>query len=212
MIIAVDGPAASGKGTLARKLAKAYGLAYMDTGALYRAVARDLLAAGARLGDHTAAEQAARAIEPASLDDPGLRSRGHGEAASVVAGIPAVRAALLDVQRNFARRPEGAVLDGRDIGTVVCPDADVKLYVTATPQVRAQRRHAELVAAGEDISLASVLAMIEARDARDRERTSSPLRPADDAALLDTSVLDIEAAFDAAIGLIKRKIGQRGCV
>ncbi|MGD9830233.1 MAG: d(CMP) kinase [Hyphomicrobiaceae bacterium] len=212
MIIAVDGPAASGKGTLARKLAKAYGLAYMDTGALYRAVARDLLAAGARLDDHTAAEQAARAIEPASLDDPGLRSRGLGEAASVVAGIPAVRAALLDVQRNFARRPEGAVLDGRDIGTVVCPDADVKLYVTATPQVRAQRRHAELVAAGEDISLASVLAMIEARDARDRERTSSPLRPADDAALLDTSVLDIEAAFDAAIGLIKRKIGQRGCV
>lgn len=208
MIIAVDGPAASGKGTLAKRIAAHFGLAHLDTGALYRAVARDVARAGFRLDDTWAAVAYARGLDPATLDDAALREAHVGEAASIVARIPEVRAALLGFQREFARRPGGAVLDGRDIGTVVCPDADAKLFVTATPQERARRRHLELTGRGEAVGYEAVLSDIEARDARDAGRGAAPLKVAADADLLDTTDLDIEAAFDAAVGLIKRKIGQ----
>ena len=208
MIIAIDGPAASGKGTLARRIAAHYGLAYLDTGSLYRAVARDVRAAGYSLEDVAAATRAAETLDPASLDDPGLRHPGIGEAASIVASMPPVRQALLDLQRRVATTPPGAVLDGRDIGTVVCPDADAKLFVTATPEERARRRHLELQGRGEFVSYAEVLDTIRRRDARDMARAAAPMRPADDAVLLDTTELGIEAAFDAAIEAIKRKIGR----
>jgi CMP/dCMP kinase len=210
MIIAIDGPAASGKGTLAKRVAEHFGLEHLDSGLLYRAVARDLQRRGQPLEDGTAATAAARALDPATLDDPGLRGPGAGEAASIVARIPGVRAALLDFQRAFARRPRGAVLDGRDIGTVVLPDADVKIYVTAAPEIRARRRHLEMQARGEAATYDGVLAEIRGRDARDAGRNASPMRPADDAVLLDTSNLDIEAAFNTAVGVILRKAGQRG--
>ncbi len=208
MIIAIDGPAASGKGTLARKIAKHLGLHYLDTGSLYRAVARDALSRGFRLDDTWAVVAMARSLDPASLDDAGLREPGIGEAASRVAGIPEVRAALLDYQRHFAARPPGTVLDGRDIGTVVCPDADVKMFVTATPEERARRRFLERQAAGVEMTYEDTLQLIRDRDARDAGRESAPMRRADDADLLDTTEMDIEAAFDAAVGLIKRKISQ----
>jgi len=208
MIIAVDGPAASGKGTLAKRLAAHFGLAYLDTGALYRAVARDVAKRGFKLDDTWAAVAMARSLDPATLDDPGLRAAHVGEAASIVARIPEVRAALLDYQREFATRRPGAVLDGRDIGTVICPDADAKLFVTAAPEERARRRQLELSGQGVAIAYQAVLDDIRARDARDQGRGAAPLRRADDADLLDTTDLDIEAAFDAAVGLIKRKIGQ----
>ena len=208
MIIAIDGPAASGKGTLAKRVADHFGLACLDTGLLYRAVARDVLARGGSLEDEAEAAAVARTIDPATLNDPSLRLPGVGEAASVVARIPAVRAALLDFQRDFARQEPGAVLDGRDIGTVVCPDADIKIFVTADAQERARRRYEELRQRGEPVTLEAVLDVIRRRDARDSSRADAPMRPADDAILLDTSNLDIEAAFDAAVGLIKRKIGQ----
>jgi cytidylate kinase len=207
-VIAIDGPAASGKGTLAQRVAAHLGYAWLDTGLLYRAVARDVLASGAALGDEAAAVEAAMRLDPGTLDDPGLRSKEMGEAASIVAAVQQVRAAILDYQREFARRPPGAVIDGRDIGTVVCPDADVKIFVTAEVRVRAARRYRELLAQGECVSLEGVLQMIMERDRRDRERAVSPLVAAPDAMLLDTTNLDIEAAFEAAIGLIKRKIGQ----
>jgi cytidylate kinase len=210
MIIAIDGPAASGKGTLAKRIAAHFRLAYLDTGLLYRAVARDVRKAGRALDDPAAAAAAAAALDPDSLADPGLRETGLGESASVVAGIPQVRAAMLAYQRAFARRPEGAVLDGRDIGTVVCPDADVKLYVTATAEVRAERRYRERLARGEAAVLEAVLADIHRRDERDAGREAAPMRPAADAFLLDTSNLDIEAAFDTAVGVILRKVAQRG--
>ena len=210
MIIAIDGPAASGKGTLAKRIAAHFRLAYLDTGLLYRAVARDVRKAGGALDDPAAAAAAAASLDPESLDDPGLRDPGQGEAASVVARIPQVRAAMLDYQRAFARRPEGAVLDGRDIGTVVCPDADVKLYVTASPQVRAERRYRERLDRGEPANLPAVLEDIRRRDERDGGREASPMRLAEDAFLLDTSNLDIEAAFDTAVGEILRKVAQRG--
>ena len=208
MIIAIDGPAASGKGTLAKRVADHFGLACLDTGLLYRAVARDVLARGGSLEDEAEAAAVARTIDPATLSDPSLRLPGVGEAASVVARIPAVRAALLDFQRDFARQEPGAVLDGRDIGTVVCPDADVKIFVTADAAVRARRRYEELRQRGEPVTFEAVLDVIRRRDERDSSRADAPMRPADDAILLDTSNLDIEAAFDAAVGLIKRKIGQ----
>lgn len=208
MIIAIDGPAASGKGTLARRIAQHFGLHCLDTGSLYRAVARDVARMGLRLDDTWAAVAAARGLDPATLDDPALRGPKAGDAASVVARIPEVRAALLAYQRAFARRPPGAVIDGRDIGTVVCPDADVKIFVTASAEERARRRHVELQARGETVDYAAVLADIRARDARDMGRSQSPLARAADAILLDTTELDIEAAFDAAVGSIKRKIGQ----
>lgn len=208
MIIAIDGPAASGKGTLARRIADHFGLACLDTGLLYRAVARDVLARGASLEDEAVAAAVARTIDPATLNDPNLRLPGVGEAASVVARIPAVRAALLDFQHQFARQAPGAVLDGRDIGTVVCPDADVKIFVTADASVRARRRYEERRQRGEPVTVEAVLDVIRRRDARDSGRADAPMRVADDAILLDTTNLDIEAAFDAAVGLIKRKIGQ----
>ncbi len=209
MIIAIDGPAASGKGTLAKRIADHWGLPCLDTGLLYRAVARDVAARGFRLDDRWAALAQARSLDPATLDDPGLRTPQAGDAASIVARIPQVRAALLVYQRAFAAQPGGAVLDGRDIGTVVCPDADAKIYVTARPEVRAKRRFLECHGPLRGRHLRG-------RPGRHRApgrprclaASSAPMRPAADADLLDTSDLDIEAAFDAAVGLIKRKIGQ----
>lgn len=208
MIVAIDGPAASGKGTLAKRIADHLGYACLDTGLLYRAVARDVGGWSFRLDDPWAAVAAARGLDPCRFDDPELRGAAAGDAASIVARIPQVRAALLSYQRAFARLAPGAVLDGRDIGTVVCPDADVKIFVTASPEVRARRRFAELETRGAGVAYETVLADILARDARDSDRAIAPLTMADDAMLLDTSNLSIEAAFDAAVGLIKRKIGQ----
>jgi cytidylate kinase len=210
MIIAIDGPAASGKGTLARRLAEHLGFACLDTGLLYRAVGRDVARQGFRLDDTWAAVAAARGLDPATLTDPGLRGTAAGDAASIVARIPQVRAALLAYQRDFARQAPGAVLDGRDIGTVVCPNADVKIFVTATPEVRAKRRFAEFAALGMDVAYETVLADIRTRDARDAGRANAPMAVATDAMLLDTSNLSIEATFDAAVGLIKRKISHPG--
>ena len=205
MIIAVDGPVAAGKGTLARRLAEHYGLAYLDTGALYRAVGLALLDGGRSPDDLEAAVAAARTLDAESLQDPRLREERVGEAASRVAALRPVREELLVFQRAFARRPPGAVLDGRDIGTVVCPDADVKLFVTSPPEARARRRHAELLARGEHMSFAEVLADLERRDERDRDRAVSPLRPAADASLLETTNLDIEAAFRGARAIVEGK-------
>ncbi len=210
MIIAIDGPAASGKGTLARLIAEHFGYHHLDTGLLYRAVARDVRAVEGRLDDPADTARAARALDPATLDDPTLRHPGLGNAASVVAQIPEVRRILLDFQHAFALKPPGAVLDGRDIGTVVCPHADVKIFVIADARVRAERRYLELVARGEAVTRAEILDQIQRRDQRDRDRADSPLKPADDALLLDTTDLDIDGSFDAAVGLIKRKIGQSG--
>lgn len=208
MIVAVDGPAASGKGTLARRIAAHFNIAYLDTGALYRAVARDVIATGSPVDDPSAAAQAAQSIDANTLDDPVLRTRGTGEAASIVAQFPAVRAALLDFQRAFANQARGAVLDGRDIGTVVCPQADAKIYVVAAVEERAKRRWKELNAAGLASTYDSILADLVKRDARDRQRESAPLKPASDAHLLDTTNLDIEAAFEAAVELIDAAIGR----
>ena len=210
MIVAIDGPAASGKGTLAKRIAVYFGLPYLDTGLLYRAVARDVRARGGALDDPVAAAAAARTLDPASLDDPHLRGYGIGDAASIVGRIPDVRTALLKLQQDFAAQPGGAVLDGRDIGTVVCPQADVKIFVTASPEIRAERRYLERKARGEPTSCEAVLDEIRRRDARDAERSQAPMRAAADAFLLDTSNLDIEAAFNTAVGVISRKVGQRG--
>jgi len=210
MIIAIDGPAASGKGTLGKHIAAHYGLAHLDSGKLYRAVARDILAAGANPGDAKAALAAARALDPAMLGDRALMDSKLGEAASIVAGLPEVRKALLAYQRDFAARKPGVVIDGRDIGTVICPDADVKLFVTAAPEERARRRYLELNEAGSAISEAEVLADIERRDERDQNRAVAPLVRAEDAVLLDTTNLDIDAAFKAAIALIDAAMGQAG--
>lgn len=208
MIIAIDGPAASGKGTLARLVAEHFGLRYLDTGSLYRAVARDSRARGLDLRDASSVVIIARSLDPATLEDAGLRDPGIGEAASIVAGIPEVRAALLQYQRDFALTPPGAVLDGRDIGTVVCPDADVKIFVSARPEVRAQRRFRERELAGEGISYDQVLELIRQRDERDASRGAAPMQAASDAHLMETSQMDIQQSFDAAVGVIKRKIGQ----
>lgn len=204
MIIAVDGPAASGKGTLARRLATHFGLRYLDTGSLYRAVALAVLSRARNPADEQAAVEAAAGLAPPDRDDPALRSEAVSAAASVVAAFPGVRAHVLEYQRRFAAQKPGAVLDGRDIGTVVCPEAEVKLYVTADPQVRARRRLAERESQGERVDYEALLADIRARDARDMNRAVAPLRPAADARLLDTSDLDIEAAFQAALRLIAR--------
>jgi cytidylate kinase len=202
MIIAIDGPAASGKGTLAKRIAAHFGFHVLDTGLLYRAVARDIEGAGYRLADRWAALAAARSVDPATLDDPALRGVPAGDKASVVAKIPEVRGALLEYQRHFARRPPGAVLDGRDIGTVVCPDAAIKIYVTATPEERARRRHLEHQARGEPATYADLLADIRARDARDSGRAVAPLTAAPDAITIDTTTLDAEAVFAAALVII----------
>lgn len=210
MIIAIDGPAASGKGTLAKRVAAHFGLPWLDTGLLYRAVARDVLKAGKRLEDAEAAAAAARNLDAESLDDPNLRGNGIGDSASIVGKIPEVRAALLKLQQDFAAQPGGAVLDGRDIGTVICPNADVKIFVTASPEIRARRRFLERTARGEAITYEAILDEVRRRDARDMERAAAPMRPAADAFLLDTTNLDIEAAFNTAVGEITRKVGQRG--
>ncbi len=202
MIIAIDGPAASGKGTLGKRLAAHYGLAHLDTGLLYRAVAYELVQTGKPLTDEAGAVIAARKLDVDQLDDEKLRGAPMGEAASKVAAFPGVRAALVQLQRAFAARPEGAVLDGRDIGTVICPDADVKLFVTASAEERARRRHTELAGRGDPISYDEVLADIRARDDRDINRPASPLRQAGDATLLDTTKMDIDAAFRAAVAIV----------
>ena len=202
MIVAIDGPAASGKGTLARRIAAELGLRYLDTGSIYRAVALACLHGGVDVHDAAAAAVRARQLDAAQLSDPALRDPGVGEAASIVSAHPAVREALLEWQRDFAGQAPGAVLDGRDIGTIVCPDADAKLFVTASPKVRAERRGAEMRAKGHDISDEQVMADILRRDARDQARASAPLRQAEDAVLLDTSNLSIEAAFQAALGIV----------
>ena len=208
MIIAIDGPAAAGKGTLARSLADHFGYAHLDTGSLYRAVGLAVLRAGGDPLDAEAALDAARALDQSLLQDPDLRSEAAGHAASVVAAMPGVRAKLLEFQRNFARNPPddlpGAVIDGRDIGSVVCPDADVKIFVTASAETRARRRAIELAERGEEPDFDAVLADIQARDARDRTRSNSPLIQAEDALLLDTSNLDIEGAFRAALDSVTK--------
>jgi CMP/dCMP kinase len=203
MIIAIDGPAASGKGTLARLLARHYGYRHLDTGLIYRAVASTLLQAGADLRDEMLAVSAAHALDPAKLDDPVLKSHKVGDAASVVSAIPSVREALVNFQRRFAEQPPGAVLDGRDIGTVICPHADVKIFVVADPKVRAHRRTLEARGRGEEADEASILADILVRDERDRNRPVAPLKPAPDAYLLDNTDLDIEAGVRAAIDIVE---------
>lgn len=204
LVIAIDGPAASGKGTLAKRLARHYRLPHLDTGLLYRAVALTMRDAGAPLDDEIAAARVAEALDAGALTDPRLRERAMGEAASRISAVPAVRAALLAWQRRFAGDAAGAVLDGRDIGTVICPDARVKLFITASPEERARRRHRELSQRGEETTLAGVLADIRARDRRDAERETAPLRAAADAVVLDTTDLDPDAAFAAARAVIDR--------
>jgi len=205
MIIAIDGPAASGKGTIARRLAAHYNLPHLDTGLLYRATARALMDAGERLDDEAHAVQAARGLALTDFDEDRLRGREMGEAASVVGAIPAVRTALLEMQRSFAHRDGGAVLDGRDIGTVICPDATVKIFVTANPETRANRRALELKGRGEKVDFAAVLDDIRKRDERDSARSSAPLIAAKDAMHLDTTLLDVEAAVKAAIAIVESK-------
>ncbi|WP_066719240.1 (d)CMP kinase [Sphingomonas pituitosa] len=204
MIIAVDGPAASGKGTIARALARHYNLPHLDTGLLYRAVAATVLREGldpAREADAVAA----CGFEDALLADPALRTDEVGQTASIVSAHPLVRAALLARQKRFAQQPGGALLDGRDIGTVIAPDAEVKLFVKATPMIRAQRRHLELRKNGINVSLDKVLADIRARDERDSKRSEAPLVQADDAVTLDTSFLSIDAAVQRAIEIVERR-------
>ena len=209
MIIAIDGPAASGKGTLAKRLANHFKLPHLDTGLLYRATARALMDAAAGLDDEDAAIAAARALALTDFDESRLRGRQMGEAASIVAAMPGVRVALKDTQRNFAARPEGAVLDGRDIGTVICPAAEVKIFVTALPQERARRRMLELAGRGEPAEFAALLEDITRRDARDAGRSTSPLKVAADAVTLDTTKLNVEAAFEAALAIVHSRTAAR---
>jgi len=203
-VIAIDGPAASGKGTLARRLAEYFHLPHLDTGLLYRATACVLLDNGASLLDEALAERAARGLSLTDFDARRLRSRELGEASSIVASLPAVRAALIDLQHQFATRVEGAVIDGRDIGTVICPEASVKIFVTASPETRAQRRVIELIAAGETADYTSILSEVKQRDARDLTRSISPLVAANDAVMLDTTELDRDAAFNAALAIVQK--------
>jgi CMP/dCMP kinase len=205
VIIAIDGPAASGKGTLAKAVAARFGLAHLDSGLLYRAVARRLIDQGLPLDAEAAAADAAAALDLSMLEAASLRGPEMGEAASRVAAYPSVRTALIDLQRSFARQPGGAVIDGRDIGTVICPDADVKLFVTASPEERARRRWRELVLGGAPLDYDAVLADIRRRDERDSKRSVSPLRQAADATLLDTTKLDTRAALAAALAIIAAK-------
>jgi cytidylate kinase len=213
-VIAVDGPAASGKGTLARRLARHFGFAFLDTGLLYRAVGSRLLRAGLDPGNEAAAVAAAGAVTPAELADPGLRGEAVSQAASAVAKIPGVRQALLDFQRRFAAAPtdeqgrpaKGAVIDGRDIGTVICPNAPVKLFVNANLETRAKRRHKELLERGEAIIYARVLEDMERRDQQDRSRSVAPMAKAPDAFEIDTTRLDADGAFAAALSFIGSRL------
>ncbi len=211
-VIAIDGPVAAGKGTLARLLAARFGYAYLDTGALYRAVGSKVLRLGGDPADVGFSTKAAANLNSDDLAAPDLRSEVVGLAASKVAAIPGVRAALLDYQRRYAAAPPGgepgAVLDGRDIGTVVCPEAPVKLFVTASDEVRADRRHKELLAKGQDVGFEQVLADLRQRDAQDSSRAAAPLKPAVDAHLLDTSYLAIDAAAEAAAQIVATVLGR----
>ncbi|WP_417452004.1 (d)CMP kinase [Kordiimonas sp.] len=213
MIIAIDGPAAAGKGTLARRLAEEFGFAYLDTGGLYRAVGLSVLRAGGNPADAGAAEVASSELDLALLSDPELRAEDTGNAASKVAALPVVRSNLLAFQRNFAASPPGGaagtVLDGRDIGTVVCPDADVKFFVTASAEVRAKRRFRELEERGIEPDFRVILADVRERDARDTHRKDAPLRPAEDALLLDTSNLDIDAVFLRAAAFVRERLSPQ---
>lgn len=200
LTIAIDGPAAAGKGTLSRALARAFGLAHLDTGLIYRA-------AGRRTLDGTPALEAAQSLRAEDLEADDLRTPDVARAASVVAAIPEVRAALVDFQRAFARRQGGAVLDGRDIGTVICPEAEMKFFVTASDDVRAERRYLELVANGHEVTLEDVLADLKERDARDSARATAPLKPAEDAEVLDTSDMDINEAVAVAIAMVVDRTG-----
>jgi cytidylate kinase len=210
LVIAVDGPAASGKGTIAKALARHYGLPFMDTGKLYRACGLAVRLGGHDPYDAEAAAEAARDIDTKLLDDPDLMSSLNSDYASIVSSHPAVRAALFETQRAFAQSPGGAVLDGRDIGTVIAPDATAKLFVTASPEVRALRRHTELAGRGGDQTLDDVMADIAARDARDSGRSAAPLKRAEDAALLDTTELGIDAAVQRAIALVEIAVARGG--
>lgn len=202
LVIAIDGPAAAGKGTLSRQIAETYGFQHLDTGLTYRAAAKALLDRGLPLNDEAVAETMARDVELAGLDREILSAHAIGEAASKIAVMPAVRRALVEAQQAFSKRKPGTVLDGRDIGTVVCPDAPVKLYVTASPEVRARRRYDEIVGRGDAADFDEIFADVQKRDDRDMGRADSPLKPAKDAHLLDTSEMGIEAAFQAAKAII----------
>lgn len=211
LIIAVDGPAASGKGTIAARLAATYGLPHLDTGLLYRAVGLGVLDAGESLDDAAAAEAVALKLDAGDLIDTDRLTSGEaGEAASRIAGYPGVRAALLAFQKAFAAQPGGAVLDGRDIGTVIAPDAPAKLFITATPEVRATRRWKQLTARGQDIAFEAMLADIVKRDERDAGRGAAPMVQAEDAVLLDTTDMGIEAAFDAARRIVEAARAKHG--
>ena len=211
MIIAIDGPAASGKGTLGKRLAAHYGLPHLDTGLIYRAVGKALLDAGHSPEDRDAAIAAARALDPSCFDEMALKSDQVGNAASVIAVIPEVRAALLSFQRDFAGQKPGAVLDGRDIGTVIAPQAEVKIFVTASAEERARRRFKELQGRGENPDQAAILRDILQRDERDASRAVAPFRPAPDAHLLDTTHLDIDAAIRAAVDIVEAaRAGRKG--
>jgi CMP/dCMP kinase len=204
MIIAIDGPAASGKGTLGKRLAAHYGLRHLDTGLLYRAVAQAVLDSGHSLDDVARAVAAAQTLDLTRFDEAALKSHAAGEAASVVSAIPEVRAALLRLQQDFAAAPPGAVLDGRDIGTIICPFAHAKIFVTASPEVRAKRRAIEMNRLGQIASEAAILADIQRRDERDSKRAIAPLKPAADAHILDTSNLDIDAVLRHAIAIVDK--------
>ena len=210
MIIAIDGPAGSGKGTLGKRLAAHYGLRHLDTGLVYRAVAQAVLAGGASPDNKAAAVFAAQALDPFAFDEDALKTQAIGEAASIVSAISEVRAALFQFQRDFAAQPPGAVLDGRDIGTVICPNAEVKIFVTASPEARARRRAAEFRAAGKPVDEAAVLDDIRRRDERDVHRAAAPLKQAEDAVLLDTTDLDIDGAIRAAIDIVEAVRAGRG--
>jgi cytidylate kinase len=210
MIIAIDGPAASGKGTLGKRLAQHYGFRHLDTGVIYRAVAKMLLDQGFELTDEARAVAVAMALDPEKFGDTALKSQRIGDAASVVSAIPRVREALVSFQRQFADEPPGAVLDGRDIGTVICPNADVKIFVVADPQVRAHRRTLEARARGEAADEALILADIVKRDERDRNRAAAPLKAAADAHVLDNSNLDVEGSVAAAVAIVEAVRAKRG--
>ena len=208
LVIAIDGPAASGKGTLSKRVAAAFGFAHLDTGALYRAVGVSVLRAGGDPADADFALVQARAFDDSLCLDPEVRGAGVARAASIVSAHPAVRAALLERQRAFADQPGGAVLDGRDIGTVIAPHADAKLFVTASPEVRARRRHQELLRLGRHNHYEDVLIDIRARDERDSSRSTAPLARAEDAYLLDTSELDVDGAIAEAVAAVERRLAS----